>query len=215
MKQQNKSNNIKRRGSDIDCHVVILGLKKVGKTCLVHRLIYNRFNEGYDATVDDTHRTSVGIKGMQMELYVQDITGDRRLHMRSDLYKEAISSGDAFVLVYSVDSKASFKEVESLRKQIIEQKDIKDVPIIVIGNKADVEKREVLQSDVDLVQKVWKCKHIEVSAKLDQKVERVFHELLTDSSCYMEMTPATSNVSSAKRNKLFKYKGNKAGCAIL
>ena len=47
----------------------------------------------------------------------------------------AADSGDALMLVYSLDSQESFKEVERLREEIIDKR--KNVTIVIVANKTD------------------------------------------------------------------------------
>lgn len=55
----------------------------------------------------------------------------------------SISSADAFILVYDVNDAATFEEARALRDQIHETKGGTAVPIVVVGNKIDLEEREV------------------------------------------------------------------------
>ena len=63
----------------------------------------------------------------------------------------AIRSADAFILVFSVDDSESFEEVRRLRELIFEQKtaDNKEspplIPIVVVGNKTDLEDKRVIK----------------------------------------------------------------------
>ena len=50
----------------------------------------------------------------------------------------SISTGDAFVLVYSIDDESSFDEVDRLRHQIVDEKGDALTPIVIVGNKADL-----------------------------------------------------------------------------
>lgn len=48
-------------------------------------------------------------------------------------------TGDGFLIVYSVTLRSSFDEVASFRDQILRVKDSEDIPIIIVGNKIDME----------------------------------------------------------------------------
>lgn len=48
-------------------------------------------------------------------------------------------TGQGFVLVYSINSRESFLELETVREQILRTKDVDKVPMIVVGNKSDLE----------------------------------------------------------------------------
>ena len=51
--------------------------------------------------------------------------------------------GKAFVLVYSIDDRASFEEIELLYYDLTRTIGKKEVPIIVCGNKCDLEDRKL------------------------------------------------------------------------
>ena len=47
--------------------------------------------------------------------------------------------GEGFLLVYSITERNSFEVIESYHRQILRVKDTQAVPIIVVGNKSDLE----------------------------------------------------------------------------
>jgi GTPase SAR1 family protein len=47
--------------------------------------------------------------------------------------------GEGFLLVYSITERDSFKMIEAYHQQILRVKDTQAVPIIVVGNKSDLE----------------------------------------------------------------------------
>ena len=61
----------------------------------------------------------------------------------------AISTGNAFILVYSYDDEESWNEVGRLREQIIEKRGPR-VAIVIVGNKSDLPVEEVRQGGVGL-----------------------------------------------------------------
>lgn len=53
-------------------------------------------------------------------------------------------TGEGFLLVYSITSRQSFEEIFTFQQQILRVKDRDYFPIIVVGNKCDLEsEREV------------------------------------------------------------------------
>lgn len=51
----------------------------------------------------------------------------------------SIGSADAFILVYDISDSCTFEEVKLIRDQIHECKGTAAVPIVVVGNKVDLE----------------------------------------------------------------------------
>lgn len=47
--------------------------------------------------------------------------------------------GQGFLLVYSITSRSSFEELSVLREQILRVKDVESVPMVISGNKVDLE----------------------------------------------------------------------------
>lgn len=48
-------------------------------------------------------------------------------------------SGEGFLLVYSVTERDTFNVIEAYLQQILRVKDAQSVPIVVVGNKSDLE----------------------------------------------------------------------------
>lgn len=48
-------------------------------------------------------------------------------------------TGEGFLLVYSINSRESFEEILTFREQILRVKDRDYFPIIIVGNKCDLD----------------------------------------------------------------------------
>ena len=84
----------------------------------------------------------------------------------------AIKRSDVFVLVYSVDNKESVKEIERLRRVIVETKSkhSTEIPIIVVGNKLDLlDSSAEFDSNIKTNVKEWCFLHIHTSAENRRK----------------------------------------------
>ena len=58
--------------------------------------------------------------------------------------EQYMRTGEGFLLVYSITSRQSFEEIMTFQQQILRVKDRDYFPIIVVGNKCDLEnEREV------------------------------------------------------------------------
>lgn len=56
----------------------------------------------------------------------------------SAMREQYMRSGDGFLLVFSVADKTSFNEIEKFHKQILRVKDRDEFPMLMVGNKADL-----------------------------------------------------------------------------
>lgn len=80
-----------------------------------------------------------------------------------DLY---MKTGHGFIVVFSITSMSSFQELSMLRDEIIRIKDDEHVPIVIVGNKADLEEsREVPRSRAFGQTQMWNVPYYESSAK--------------------------------------------------
>ena len=118
--------------------VVFLGNQSVGKTSIIHRFIYDSFDEAYQATI--------GIDFMSQKMYVEDKTiilnlwdtaGQERF---KSLIPSYIKDSAVAIVVFDVTSRESFESVE---KWIEDARALRedDVLLILAGNKTDMHDR--------------------------------------------------------------------------
>lgn len=93
-----------------------------------------------------------------------------------DLY---MKNGQGFVLAYSITSQATFNDLVELREQILRVKDMDKVPMVLAGNKCDLEDDRVVSKDQgqNLAQQ-WGCTFLETSARKKVNVDEVFFDLV-------------------------------------
>ena len=59
-----------------------------------------------------------------------------------------IRAGEGFFIVYSITQRQSFESLKNLKKKIFQVKEEKDSPVVIVGNKCDLEAdREVLTQE--------------------------------------------------------------------
>lgn len=156
--------------SDKMTRIVVLGSSEVGKTTIVRQFLYRSFVKEHASTFSDLYRIQLD---PNVTIEILD-TGD---YVVPNLRKMMIKTGHAFLLVYAMDNKESFDTVSSLREEIIAVHG-EHVPIVVIGNKADTE-RKIHPVVTDCVVTIdWECKHVEVSAKEHVDIKKIFVDLL-------------------------------------
>ena len=95
-----------------------------------------------------------------------------------DLY---IKNGQGFVVVYSITSLQTFYDIKTMKEQILRVKGRNKIPIILVGNKSDLEEqREVHSNDGAGLAHSWECPFLEASAKSTQSVNEVFIEIVRE-----------------------------------
>ena len=155
--------------------MVVLGSGGVGKTWLVLQFVSGFVVERYDPTIEDFHRKEVDIDGEPAVLEILDTAGTEQFASMRDLY---IKNGDGFMLVYSIINAQTFIDVQPLRDQIARVKGGILPPIVLVGNKCDLEgERNVARRDGDMLAHEWGITFFETSAKTGYCTTEAFQEL--------------------------------------
>lgn len=158
-----------------ELHVVVLGAGGVGKSCLTAQFVHNEWIESYDPTIEDSYRTQLQVDGRQVVLEILDTAGTEQFVAMRDLY---MKTGQGFLLVFSITSSSSLSELAGLREEIIRIKDDENVPIVIVGNKADLEEnRAVPRAKGFAISQRWGAPYYEASARTRTNVDEVFIDL--------------------------------------
>mmetsp|Transcript_15948 Transcript_15948/g.17705 ORF Transcript_15948/g.17705 Transcript_15948/m.17705 type:complete len:202 (+) Transcript_15948:212-817(+) len=194
--------------------LVIVGDGGVGKSAITIQLTQSHFVSEYDPTIENSYRKQVEIDEEPCLLDILDTAGQEEYSAMRDQY---IRSGKGFLIVYSVVTHSSFEAVSGYREHILRVKDEDTYPMIVLGNKCDLEAdREVTtQEGIDLA-KNFGCPFMETSAKKRTNVEEAFFEIVREirrQACPVEDDEDNDKPKSKKKNSLFK-KADKL-CVVL
>lgn len=88
-------------------------------------------------------------------------------------------SGEGFLLIFSLNDHSSFDEIPKFQKQILRVKDRDEFPMLMVGNKCDLERqRQVSLEEAQSVSRGLIVPYIECSAKHRINVDQAFHELV-------------------------------------
>ncbi|XP_027201831.1 RAS oncogene family member Rap1 [Dermatophagoides pteronyssinus] len=157
--------------------IVVLGSGGVGKSALTVQFVQGIFVEKYDPTIEDSYRKQVEVDGQQCMLEILDTAGTEQFTAMRDLY---MKNGQGFVLVYSITAQSTFNDLQDLREQILRVKDTDDVPMILVGNKCDLEDERVVGKDqgANLARSFSNCAFLESSAKAKINVNEIFNDLV-------------------------------------
>lgn len=90
-----------------------------------------------------------------------------------------MKQGQGFLLVFSITSLSSLQELYELREQIIRIKDDDNVPLVIVGNKLDLEEdRAVSRARAFQISQNWgNAPYYEASARRRANVDEVFIDL--------------------------------------
>jgi small GTP-binding protein len=128
-----------------DVKVILLGESGVGKTCIINRYINNEFQNNVASTLGSAFFLKEIIKGdTKYNVNVWDTTGQERYHSVTNLF---INDSHIIILVYSIDSKATFDNLnywyDTIREKLKGEKYI----LSVVGSKYDLVDNEVVTEE--------------------------------------------------------------------
>ena len=155
--------------------IVFSGNQNVGKTSIIHRFIYETFEENYQATI--------GIDFMSQKMFVEDkiiilnlwdTAGQERF---KSLIPSYIKDSAVAIVCYDVTNAESF---QSVGKWIEDARAIRDddVMLILVGNKADMDAtRQVTTEQGKAYAEEMNLGFYETSAKTGANIKTMFNDL--------------------------------------
>ena len=166
IKQQNNPNSIK---------IAVLGKGVVGKSSLTYRFINYDVSTEHDPTIEDRYKSNLNIEGTNYEVEILDTAGEEDYQNMMDMW---ISFGEGFLLVFAINDKESFNLIKSKRDRILRGKHGVKYPILLVGNKNDLEnERQVNYSEAKEMADKWGIEYIETSAKTNFNCKEAFEML--------------------------------------
>lgn len=187
--------------------LVVVGGGGVGKSALTIQFIQSHFVDEYDPTIEDSYRKQCVIDEEVALLDILDTAGQEEYSAMREQY---MRTGEGFLLVYSIIDKNSFDEIRGFHSQILRVKDTDSFPMVLVGNKADLEQeRAVLEDDRVATGKSLKIKSMETSAKNRENVDQCFYDLVRQIRRHNKDTNQKNNAQRSKKNS------GGGGCCML
>lgn len=89
--------------------------------------------------MEESYQTTIDIDGKALQVEILDTAGQDEY---TPLRETFMHTGDGFLLVYSIVDDQTLEELKAIREQILRVHRDKKVPMVVIGNKADLAKKD-------------------------------------------------------------------------
>jgi small GTP-binding protein len=161
---------------DILARVLIVGNSTVGKTCLAKNYRNFKFVDTCISTIGIDFYTKIQKSGDTLvKLQIWDTAGQEKFRAITKAYYRGAA---AVILVYSIDDRKSFIDVENWLSQIQEQAH-DDILILLVANKLDLASARVVEKDEGI--KLYESKRLsyfcETSAKTGEHIRELFETL--------------------------------------
>ena len=160
--------------------ILLLGDSAVGKTTMIMRFVEKMFKEDYKETLGvNIIKKFVKVEELNADvsLIIWDIAGQQRYEERRKFYYEGCVGA---LLVYDITRYSTFDNIETKWLRHYKENMDKDVPLILIGNKDDLEdQRYISKEDAEkLSKRIGALEFIETSAKTGHRINFAFLELI-------------------------------------
>ncbi|KAM5131830.1 ras-related protein R-Ras [Mantella aurantiaca] len=178
--------------------LVVVGGGGVGKSALTIQFIQSYFVSDYDPTIEDSYTKICNIDGKQTRLDILDTAGQEEFGAMREQY---MRTGEGFLLIYAINDRGSFNEISKFHTQILRVKDRDEFPMILVGNKADLDlQRQVTKEEALNFARENRIPYMEASAKIRLNVDESFHELVRAIRKFQEMeSPPTPAFNPKKK----------------
>ena len=158
--------------------IILLGNSGVGKTSILERFAYNKFNEEVLSTVglNYVNKNITLNNGESINLKIWDTVGQEKFHSLSKSYFKNV---DAVLFIFSIDDEKSFKNLKYwIELFSINNNGKRNIPLYLIENKNDLN-RLVDEDEInDFLNEHDNLKFKSTSAKLEENNE--IHELFQE-----------------------------------
>ncbi|CAI0447614.1 unnamed protein product [Linum tenue] len=194
--------------------LVFLGDQSVGKTSIITRFMYDKFDTTYQATIGiDFLSKTMYLEDRTVRLQLWDTAGQERFR---SLIPSYIRDSSVAVIVYDVASRQSFLNTSKWIEEVRTERG-SDVIIVLVGNKTDlVDKRQVSIEEGESKAREMNVMFIETSAKAGFNIKvkpSSFCSLVDSSPCIVSVyqplfrkiaaaLPGMETLSSAKQEDM-------------
>ncbi|XP_010933532.1 ras-related protein RABH1b [Elaeis guineensis] len=173
--------------------LVFLGDQSVGKTSIITRFMYDKFDNTYQATIGiDFLSKTMYLEDRTVRLQLWDTAGQERFR---SLIPSYIRDSSVAVIVYDVSSRQSFLNTSKWIEEVRTERG-SDVIIVLVGNKTDlVDKRQVSIEEGEAKARELGVMFIETSAKAGFNVKALFRKIAA-------ALPGMETLSSTKQEDM-------------
>ncbi|XP_040955465.1 ras-related protein RABH1b [Gossypium hirsutum] len=173
--------------------LVFLGDQSVGKTSIITRFMYDKFDNTYQVFLSIFFLTLCTMfEDRTVRLQLWDTAGQERFR---SLIPSYIRDSSVAVIVYDVASRQSFQNTTKWIEEVRTERG-SDVIIVLVGNKTDlVDKRQVSVEEAEAKARDLNVMFIETSAKAGFNIKALFRKIAA-------ALPGMETLSSTKQEDM-------------
>ena len=187
--------------------LLIVGDSTVGKTNFIKKYVENKFNESYFASTGiDLITTSIKIEGKSFKIQIWDTAGQEKYRAMT---KNLFLKTQGIVIIFDISNETSFINLKSWMNDIKEECSA-DIPMILVGNKLDLEDKRVIDKERAMeFAKNKKLEYIETSSKTGENINKALSLIIEK---IYQRADSNSNFSFTLDDGTVKKKSKKMCC---
>ena len=185
-------------------NISLLGESKVGKTTLFYFHKDKKFQDVLSTIgiVEFFQKKQFPCDDKTYKFKIFDTAGQEKYQSISNT---TIQIADGFLMVFAVDDRKSFEKINKWIEYIDDHVDLKEKVLYLVGNKIDLEERDVKREEGEAFAKKMGIKYKETSAVTGIGTDEVFQEIYQDIYEKFKQTKNNNNTND-QRIKLDKEK---------
>ena len=148
----------------------IFGSQGVGKSSITVRFQQDFFPSYIDPALEDEYTKAFEYQKITYILEIIDTVHKEQFVVRDLLHMKTCQG---IILVYSITDQSSINDLEKYYNETVRIKDTDCFPIVVVGNKSDLESQRVVYGNF-----------IEVSSKYDTNIKDIFISLINQTNSH-------------------------------
>ena len=204
----------KPNSNDGSISILLQGDCCVGKTKFLERYSKNQYRQTTCSIGIDKEMKSINIDNKNYKLTVWDTAGQERFR---SLPKKYYQNVNGILLFFDVTDESSFDNIKNWIEHIKENRTSKhtsniedtklDIPLYLIGNKIDRDKRVITREKAEKMAKLFGMKYFETSVKLNLNIKEIMARMIIE--IYNILNPnkisLNQSLNQFKSQKLLKY----------
>ena len=190
--------------------LVLVGDSGVGKSCILHQFIYNRFRKNTTQTIGvDFSAKNVHIDNQEIKLQIWDTVGQEKFMA---INKSLLAKVHGIILIYDITDQDSFDHINNWITIIKEANE--NASLILVANKCDIEDKRVISEDEGNKLAVENnISFVEASAKENINIKETFIKITEEvmNNVHRKSVHFNDNeiLINAQKRQSFSYQKNK------
>ena len=171
--------------------IIIIGDANIGKSCLLLRFIDKSYRENHDLTIGVEFGCKIiNLLGTKIKLQIWDTAGQEAF---KSIIRAYYRNTAGVLLVYDVTNRNTFNNIKLWLEDINKYSNNPINSIILVGNKIDLENREITYIEGEALANEYNLLFIETSAKVFINIDLVFQKLSEDIFSKLDVTNINNN----------------------